>query len=175
MGANASVAAVLTKALQTAAGTAALALLAACSSGSGGTGTGSGGSGPTTTTCLDASGQPTSTCAVTPAGNTCARGDANPCVPLRTLEVEAGSGQSGPCLHLVYDNQCPGEIYADTCIQHQPDKFGSTWQCWTSSIPSGGTIDVSQCNATGKYFFVSTSSSGQLGVDEQLCPAPSVK
>jgi hypothetical protein len=157
------------------AGAAVLALLAACggSAGNGGGGGGGGGGtgGSTTPTCLDASGQPTTSCAVTPSANTCAMGDANHCVPLVKLEVEAGSTESGPCLHLVYDNQCASEIFADTCIQYQ-DAAGTTWQCWTSSTPSGATIDLGQCQATGKYFFVSTASSGQLDIDEQQCSAP---
>lgn len=146
-------------------------LLAAC--GSNGGGAGGGGSSGTETTCYDAASKPTSTCALTPSGDVCAMGDANDCVPLTKVEVYADSGGTGVCLHLVFENQCSGEIFADTCIAHQdPGETTPGEQCWTSSVEPGFTIDVSQCHATGKYFFVSTASSGQLDILEQKCPAP---
>lgn len=150
-----------------------LAAPMACSSGSTASGAGAD-SGTSTTgpTCLDANGQPTQSCAVTPSADTCALGDANHCVPLTQLEVLADNGQSGPCIHLVYENDCSKEIFADTCIEHEDTGPGSSWQCWTSSVLPHATIDVSQCQATGKYFFVSSTSSGKLDIDEQQCPAP---
>ncbi len=145
----------------------------ACGSSSSGSGApADSGTGTTGPTCLDANGQPTKSCAVTPAADTCALGDANHCVPLEKLVVLADNGQSGPCIHLVYQNECSKEIYADTCIEHTGTGSGSSWQCWTSSVLPHATIDVSQCQATGKYFFVSSTSSGQLDIDEQQCPAP---
>ncbi len=149
----------------------ATALVAGCGS-SDSTPSGSGpGAGPV---CYDGSGARTSTCAVSPSGNTCSMGDANACVPLTTVEVYAPSAAKGACLHLVYTNDCGQEIYADTCIEHSAstDAGPASWQCWTSSILPGDVIDVSQCDATGRYFFVSTTSSGKLTVYESSCPAP---
>ncbi len=153
-------------------------LVAACGSNGTGTGPGAGG-GPTTTattvtTCYDAMSKPTSSCALTPTGDICAMGDANACTPLTQVDVYADDGKNGVCLHLVFTNECQGEIFADTCIQHQdPPATMPTQQCWTSSVLPGGTIDVSQCHATGSYFSVATASSGQIDILEQKCPAPS--
>jgi hypothetical protein len=124
--------------------------------------------------CFDASGVPTTSCALTPSGNVCGLGDANACVPLTKVEVYAATGDKGACLHLVYTNQCADEIYADTCIEHDAAVDGGppSWQCWTSSTLPSATIDVSQCGATGRYFFVSTTSSGKLTVYETNCPSP---
>ena len=47
-----------------------------------------------------------------------------------------------------------------------------TWQCWTSSILPGGSIDLGQCHATGNTFFVSTTNEGDLDILEQKCSAP---
>lgn len=149
--------------------------LAACGSSSNGGPTRSLGkaSAVTAPTCFDGAGQPTSTCALTPQGDICSMGDANSCAPLTTLEVYADDGKNGACLHLVFSNQCSDQIFADTCIEHQGSAAGATaWQCWTSSIEPGFAVDVSQCEATGNYFYVSTTSSGQLDIDEQKCPAP---
>jgi hypothetical protein len=103
-------------------------------------------------------------------------GDANMCVPLTQLEVHADDGKVGVCLHLVFTNQCSNEIFADTCIEHkEPNLPTLSEQCWTSSVLPGATIDVSQCHATGNYFFVSTTSSSTLTTLEQKCPAPTPK
>lgn len=149
-------------------------LLIACGSSSS-TGTADGGptSSVTTPTCFDGAGKPTSSCALTPQGNVCSMGDANSCTPLTTLEIYADDGKNGVCLHLVFKNQCSDQIFADTCIEHAgTGDAGTEWQCWTSSVEPGFSIDVSQCQATGNYFYVSTTSSGQLDIDEQKCPAP---
>jgi hypothetical protein len=99
-------------------------------------------------------------------------GDANACTPLRKLEVYADDGKSGVCMHLVYENDCTAEIFADTCIETTALPKGQDWQCWTSSVLPGFTIDVSGCHATGSYFEVATTSSGALDLDEKKCPAP---
>jgi hypothetical protein len=130
----------------------------------------SGVGGDVSPTCLDASGNPTSTCAVTPKGDICDKGDATSCVNLTKVEVQAGSGKDGACLHLIFENDCSSEIFADTCIEMKGGDFPE--QCWTSSVLEGFTIDVSACNATGKYFQVATTSSGALEPDEQACKAP---
>ena len=127
--------------------------------------------GTTTTTCLDGAGNPAATCAVDPQGDICAMGDANACVVLTKVEVYADDGKNGVCLHLVFENDCTSEIYADTCIEHE-DNGEIENECWTSSKPVGTTIDLSQCHATGKYFQVATTSAGQLDIDEDKCPAP---
>jgi hypothetical protein len=77
------------------------------------------------------------------------------------------------CLRLVLDNRCAAEAYSNTCIEHVSD--GTTaWQCWTSSTLSGETIDVSQCDATGRWFHVASLSPGELDAIEQqgTCPMP---
>jgi hypothetical protein len=148
----------------------------ACGGSSGGSGGGTDGSdGPAVApTCLDGAGNPAASCAVTPEGTTCSLGDANACVPLTQLDVYADDGTNGVCLHVVYTNECQEEIYADTCIQNTEVAPGGAvgWQCWTSSVLPGFTIDVSQCHATGSYFEVATASSGGLDLDELKCPAP---
>ena len=121
-------------------------------------------------TCKDGSGNPAASCAVSPVGTTCSLGDASTCTPLTKLEVYADDGKNGVCLHLVYSNNCASEVYADTCIA--TTSLANGWQCWTSSVSPGSTIDVSECHATGKYFTVATTSSGALDLDEQKCPAP---
>ncbi|MGH7285615.1 MAG: hypothetical protein ACRELY_29195 [Polyangiaceae bacterium] len=150
--------------------------VAACSSSSNSGSSGnSGNSAVTQPTCFDAAGKPTSSCALTPSGNVCSMGDASSCTPLTMLEVYADDGKNGVCLHLVFKNECQAEIFADTCIEHTGDSFsdgGTDWQCWTSSIEPTFAIDVSQCQATGNYFSVATTSSGQLDIDEAKCPAP---
>src|SRR5260221_224453 len=131
---------------------------------------------PTTTTGYDAAPKPTPSCALPPTGTTCTLGDAGACVPLTQVEIYADDGKSGVCLHLVFTNDCSGEIFADTCIEHQdPGATTLGMQCWTSSVLPGSTIDVSQCHATGNYFSVATASSGQLDILEQKCPAPTPK
>lgn len=155
-----------------------LLLLAACgsskSSGSSGN-SGNSGTPVSSPTCFDGAGKPTSTCAVTPTGNVCSMGDSNSCTPLTKLEVYADDGKNGICLHLVFQNNCANEIFADTCIEHQDQggASGTSWQCWTSSVEPGFPLDVSQCAATGNYFYVSSTSPGQLDIDENKCPAPS--
>jgi hypothetical protein len=147
-------------------------LVAGCGSNGSGPGTG-GGSGTSDTKCYDESASPTDQCAITLSPDVCSLGDANSCVPLTKVEIFADDGMNGVCVHLVFENQCSSEIFADTCIEHQdPGATQLGEQCWTSSVTPGFTIDVSQCHATGKYFFVSTTSSGSLDIDEQKCPAP---
>ena len=149
--------------------------VAACGSSSNGGSSGNSGNSSAVTepTCFDGAGKPTSSCALTPQGNVCSMGDANACTPLTNLEVYADDGKNGVCLHLVFKSQCSTEIFADTCIEHKGQGDGGTqWQCWTSSVEPGFSIDVSQCEATGDYFYVATTSSGQLDIDEQKCPAP---
>jgi hypothetical protein len=135
-------------------------------------GCGSSGSagGDVTPTCLDASGKETSTCAVTPKGDVCAKGDAISCVNLTKIEVQARSAKDGTCLRLVFENDCDGEIFADSCIETKGG--GVPDQCWTSSVLPGATIDVSARHATGKYFQVATTESGSLELDEKSCNAP---
>lgn len=153
--------------------------VAACGSSSNGGSSGNSGNSSAVTqpTCFDGAGKATSSCALAPQGNVCSMGDANSCTPLTTLEVYADDGKNGVCLHLVFKNQCSAEIFADTCIEHAGNgnassDAGTEWQCWTSSVEPGFSIDVSQCEATGNYFYVATTSSGQLDIDEQKCPAP---
>jgi hypothetical protein len=135
--------------------------------GCGGNGTTGGDIAPT---CLDANRNPTSTCAVEPKGDICEKGDATSCVNLTKIEVQAGSAKDGACLHLVFENDCSSEIFADTCVEMKGGDFPD--QCWTSSVSPGLTIDVSACHATGKYFQVATTSSGELDLDEKACKAP---
>jgi hypothetical protein len=143
-------------------------LIAACGSASDPSGTG----GPAPVTCFDAAGKSTTTCAVTPVEDLCSLGDANSCVTASTVAVYADDGKNGVCLHLIYENNCPDEIFADTCIEHISKKGAKEWQCWTSSVLPGFPIDVDQCQATGRYFEVASKSSSQLDIDEMKCPAP---
>ena len=107
--------------------------------------------------------------------NNGARSAAIPTGGRRSFIFAAGrwwdDGKNGVCLHLVFENDCTSEIYADTCIEHE-DNGEIENECWTSSKPVGTTIDLSQCHATGKYFQVATTSAGQLDIDEDKCPAP---
>ncbi|HEY8078040.1 MAG TPA: hypothetical protein VIF62_28130 [Labilithrix sp.] len=121
-----------------------------------------------TASCFDASGAPTSTCAVALDVVRCPLGDANVCTPLVKTETFADDGKNGVCVHVVFENHCSGEIYADTCIEQS----GGRRQCWTSSVLAGEAIDVSACNATGHVFDVATTSAGALDLDEAKCPAP---
>jgi hypothetical protein len=140
--------------------------------GSGGDGGTSGGSSSVAPTCLDGAGKPAASCALMPTGNECSLGDANACTPLTKLEVYADDGKNGVCLHLVYDNTCGKEIFANTCIENTESGGKKGWQCWTSSVLPGFQIDLSQCHATGNYFNVVSTSAGQLDIDNQKCPAP---
>jgi len=123
-------------------------------------------------TCFDAANQPTATCALTPTGDVCSMGDANACTPLTTLEVHADDGSNGVCLRLVHTNDCNAEVFADTCIEYDDPQLGMGWQCWTSSTLPSFAIDVSHCHATGSYFFVASTSQGQLATEKQACNAP---
>ncbi|HVY46810.1 MAG TPA: hypothetical protein VHB21_13075 [Minicystis sp.] len=149
-------------------GVALASAIAGCGSGSD---TSPGGSGDTQ--CFDGKGNASASCALEPKVDTCSLGDANACVPLSTTKVYADDGKNGVCIEVVFDNQCGQEIFADTCIQHQdPGESAPTWQCWTSSVDDGFTIDVSQCHATGEVFTVATKDGGALDIDEMKCPAP---
>jgi hypothetical protein len=121
-------------------------------------------------TCLDAEQNPTSSCAVQPKGDICDKGDATSCVNLTTIEVQAGDAKDGASLHLIFENDCSSEIFADTCIEMKGGDFPE--QCWTSSVDPGFTIDVTADHATGKYFQVASTSSGGLDLDEKACHAP---
>ncbi len=123
--------------------------------------------------CFDAAAKATDVCAFAPTGDVCSLGDANACTPLTQIQVYADDGKNGACLHLVFQNNCSGEIFADTCIERTNAATGKvSSQCWTSSVLPGFKIDVSQCQATGKYFQVASLSSGQLDILEQKCSAP---
>jgi len=89
---------------------------------------------------------------------------------LQTVGVYAATASTGVCLHLVFLNTCQVETYSDTCIETTGNAQG--WQCWTSSVVPGSTLDVSECDTNGKYFFVSTESSGLLDSLEPQCAAP---
>lgn len=149
-----------------------LVIAAASCSDSGSTGGDDGGA--VSPTCLDGAGKPTSSCAVTPSGDICELGDANACTALSKLDVYADDGTNGVCMHLVFDVTCETEAFSYTCIEHQDPDEAPSWQCWTSSSVPGSKIDVDQCHATGKYFHVASTSSGQLDIDQMKCPAPSI-
>jgi len=134
-----------------------------------GSGTGGGG-GAVAPTCYDAAGSPTSDCAVTASANICSRGDANSCLTLQTVGIYAATGGAGVCMHLVFNNTCSTEAYSYACIG--TTQYPEGYECWTSSTLPGFTVDVSQCDATGDYFSVATSSSGLLSTLEQQCSAP---
>jgi hypothetical protein len=126
-------------------------------------------------TCYDAQGNVTAACATTLTGTLCPAGDANACTPLVRTAIYADDGKNGVCVHLVFANECGSEIFAYTCIGLAPGAVPDQLeQCWMSSVDVGGTIDVSECHASGAYFSVATASSGQLGLLMQKCPAPPI-
>jgi hypothetical protein len=147
-----------------------LLLAAGCSSGNGGGGGGDGSTSTPVAVCEDAAGNPI-TCPVPVSGTTCARGDATACTPLVRSELSVGQKT---CLRLVIENRCGAETFSDTCIEHRQGDGQLTWQCWTSSTLAGYSIDVAQCDATGRWYHVASLSPGELDVIEQQgsCPMP---
>jgi hypothetical protein len=122
------------------------------------------------THCLDGSGAPAPECAVTPAEEVCDLGDGNDCAVVVREEVWADDGESGVCFFLVMENRCDDTLYSISCIEHQaPQDEAPSWQCWWSTTPPGGDIDVSQCHATGNYKHVSTLDGGKLEIYSEKC------
>jgi hypothetical protein len=122
-----------------------------------------------TPSCVAFSGKSVA-CPVKVSKLACASGDADSCEVPTLVQVTVG-GNTSPCLHLVFTSGCSEEAYATTCIQFTLGG-GTQWQCWTSSTLPGSTVDVSQCDATGKYFHFASTSSGELTVLNSSCPSP---
>lgn len=119
--------------------------------------------------CLDESGDPTDECAVPPDRVPCALDETEACAPVTLEEVWADDGETGPCLHVLIENGCEDTLYSWTCIEHD----GTEWQCWLSTTLPGFEVDLSQCQATGRYAHYGSLSAGTVDVIHERCdPSP---
>jgi hypothetical protein len=121
-----------------------------------------------TPSCVDLSGK-TEACPIKIAPLSCAKGDADSCEVPTLVQLTVG-GHTSPCLHLVFTNGCASETYSTTCIEYATTGLMS-WQCWASSTTVQQTVDVSECNATGRWYHFGTASSGELNILNMQCPA----
>lgn len=166
--------------------TSAVALVACSSFGTSDADGGAGTLGPTPTatptgsaarTCFDAENKPTTSCPVPFSPTECTAPDANlACATIVTEELRvqpsSSSANSGNCVHIVVRNDCASTMYSYTCIEFTADgKVRS--QCWQSTTSPGKSVDVGQCQATGRFSRVSSLSSGGLTVLKGQCPPPS--
>lgn len=120
--------------------------------------------------CVDATGA-SAPCAVAVTTTPCPNTSAADCAVLALEELRAGVDGGGACLHLVIANRCGRTMYSDTCIEHTSER-GPEWQCWRSSTSAGGSVDVGQCNATGRYHRYSSVSRGEVDILQTQCPHP---
>lgn len=148
-----------------------LVAAAGCSSGNGPNGGGGDGSiAAPVAVCEDASGNPIA-CPEPVSGTTCSRGDATACTPLVRSELSVGAKT---CLRIVIANRCTAEAFSNTCIEYRQQDGKLDWQCWISSTDPGYSIDVAECDATGRWYHVASLSPGELDVIDQqgACPMP---
>ena len=125
-------------------------------------------SGDTETRCLDGSGTSEAPCAVEPSEEICELGDSNECLVVEREEVWADDGETGPCFFFYGRNVCEDTLYSVVCIEHESDE-APAWQCWWSTTLPGAVLDVSQCDATGRYRHVSTLTDSKLDVYADKC------
>jgi hypothetical protein len=120
--------------------------------------------------CQDQNGMPI-TCPMPVTADLCTRGDATACTVVTRTELSVGAKT---CLRVVLDNRCSAEAYSNTCIEYKQGDGKLEWQCWVSSTLVGDTIDVAQCDATGRWYHVASISPGELDVIDQQgsCPKP---
>ncbi len=129
--------------------------------------------GGTTTTvrrCVDVSGASVA-CPITVTPTGCPNTSAAGCTAVTVEEVRVGADAGGACLHLVVANRCGRTVYSDTCIEHL-GPGGPQWQCWRSTTSAGGTIDVGQCDATGRYHRYSSLNRGEVDILQVQCAHP---
>ncbi len=115
--------------------------------------------------CLDVNGDPTSECALSPERQPCELDETESCAPVTLVEIWADDGETGPCLRVLAQNDCEDVLYSWTCIEHD----GTEWQCWLSTTLPGFEVDVSECNATGRWTHYGSLSDGTLDVIHARC------
>jgi len=148
-----------------------LALSGACSAAAVDTVPGpDGGASTSVRRCVDATGASVP-CPIQVTSTPCPDTAASACAVLTLEEVRTGADSGGACLHLVVANRCGRTMYSDTCIEHTGER-GAEWQCWRSTTSPGGSVDVGQCNATGRYRRYSSLSRGEVDILQTLCPHP---
>ena len=129
------------------------------------------GSNPDVKKCLDENRKEVNECSITSTSSACNLSPNPSCMKL-TQEVISKNSETESCLQVVIENQCEQVVYSRTCIEHVEEKEGTKtneWQCWWSTTRPNSKIDVSKCNATGKYTRWWGYSSGELRTIDDRC------